>query len=512
MPTGLRRRNPETVAELRSRIAALEVELAAAGDGAEHVSEASDAERLVRFLPEAVMVQCGGRLVFVNDATLRLLGAASVEDLIGREILDFIPAEERSDVRERTRKWRDARSGAAPLRHKSLGLDGTVVDVETTALAIDWHGQSAMLLVSRDRSERVKTETALQESEERYRGLVELLPDAVYIHNGKAITFINPSGVRMFGAETADQIVGRAPLDFSHPAERGYVVERSSEILKRNVGKESQRRRRLRLDGSEYLADVAALPLKWHGESAVLVVVQDVTEQVRAQEELRRSNAELEQFAYVASHDLQEPLRTVASYCQLLERRYKDKLDQSAMDYIGFAVAGAKRMQLLISDLLQFSRVGTRGKEFTPTDCGEVFSDAVSNLHQAIVESGAQVTCDKLPVVIGDRVQLGQLFQNLMGNAIKFRGERVPVIHVGALVEGSDVVLSVRDNGIGIDPQHRERIFQIFQRLHERDKYPGTGIGLAVCKKIVERHGGRIWVEGAPDEGSTFLFSLPIAP
>jgi hypothetical protein len=246
--------------------------------------------------------------------------------------------------------------------------------------------------------------------------------------------------------------------------------------------------------------------------------------------ESERSNKELEQFAYVASHDLQEPLRMVASYTQLLEKRYKDKLDQDAREFIGYAVDGANRMQRLINDLLDYSRVQTQGKSFETVDSHSAMGAALVNLASAIEESGAVVTNGDLPMVEVDYSQLVRVFQNLIGNAIKFRGETSPRVHVSAkggttdhadgtypgkpaagrvTVSPSFWNFSVSDNGIGIEPQYFERIFVIFQRLHDKVKYPGTGIGLAICRRIVERHGGKIWVESEFGKGSTFNFTLP---
>jgi signal transduction histidine kinase len=224
--------------------------------------------------------------------------------------------------------------------------------------------------------------------------------------------------------------------------------------------------------------------------------------------DLARSNAELEQFAYVASHDLQEPLRMVSSFTQLLAKRYRDKLDQDAKDFINFAVDGATRMQTLINDLLAYSRVGTQGKPFRPTDGEAVFKMAVDNLASSITKNGAVITHDPLPTISGDEVQLIQLFQNLIGNAIKFHGREKPQVHVSARRQDDEWVFAVRDNGIGMAPEQQERIFSIFQRLHHRAEYPGTGIGLAICKKIVERHGGKIWVESEVERGSTFYFTV----
>ena len=226
-------------------------------------------------------------------------------------------------------------------------------------------------------------------------------------------------------------------------------------------------------------------------------------------EDLERSNKELEQFAYVASHDLQEPLRMVASYVQLLERRYKDKLDSDANEFIAYAADGASRMQSMINDLLDYSRVGTTRKTFEKTDCTHVFGQAVVNLHGAIEESGAVITNSNLPTIKADEIQLLQLFQNLIDNAIKFRGKEPPRIHVTSKKKGKEWLFSVQDNGIGIDPQYAEGIFVIFQRLQNRKKYSGTGIGLAICKRIVERHGGRIWMKSTPGNSSTFFFAIP---
>jgi len=225
--------------------------------------------------------------------------------------------------------------------------------------------------------------------------------------------------------------------------------------------------------------------------------------------ELKRSNEELEQFAYIASHDLQEPLRMVTNYLQLLRQRYQGKLDQNADEFIRFAFDGAERMQALIIGLLNYSRVGTQGKPFEPVDCEAVLGRAVSNLKVAIEESHAVIEHKPLPIVQGDSVQLTQLLQNLIGNVLKFRGPQPPRVEVRAQRKNAEWEFAIQDNGIGIAPKDFERIFMLFQRLHSREKYPGTGIGLSFCKKIVERHGGQIWLTSDPGKGTTFYFTIP---
>jgi light-regulated signal transduction histidine kinase (bacteriophytochrome) len=225
--------------------------------------------------------------------------------------------------------------------------------------------------------------------------------------------------------------------------------------------------------------------------------------------ELERSNRELQQFAYVASHDLQEPLRSVAGFTKLLERRYKDKLDQDAREFIRFAVDGALRMQKLIDDLLTYSRVGTQNLSFEPIDCNQLLDQALINLRLAIEENHAVITRSNLPTIPCNGSQMIQLFQNLISNAIKFRSAETPRIHIAAEYKEDAWLFTLQDNGIGIDPRYQDRIFKIFQRLHSRDEYAGTGIGLALCLKIVELHKGRIWLESELGKGTTFYFTLP---
>jgi len=240
--------------------------------------------------------------------------------------------------------------------------------------------------------------------------------------------------------------------------------------------------------------------------------LKDLVGEARLAEDLRRSNKELEQFAFVASHDLQEPIRKIVSFSQLLERRYRGKLDQQAEEYIDHIVSGGTRMRALVQDLLAFSRVGTQGRPLQPTDAGAVVREVLTLFEDTIASSGASVTVEPLPVVLADVTQLPQLFQNLIGNALKFRSDEPPRVRVVAERQGRWWRFSVEDNGLGISEHDREKVFEMFKRLHSREKYPGTGIGLAICKKIVERHGGRIWIAAAPKRGTVFRFTLPAVP
>jgi PAS domain S-box-containing protein len=361
-------------------------------------------------------------------------------------------------------------------------------------------------------------ELALRDSEERFRIAAETANDVVYEWDLK-------QRVRWLGK--IDELLGYGPGEFPQTLAAWAAAVHPEDVPRTMAAVEAhlagrapyaEEYRVRRKDGVYrwWSARGAATrtpdgkPLRWIGS------ITDITERKQAEEQIKRSladlersNKELEQFAYIASHDLQEPLRMVSSYTQLLAQRYEGQLDDKARKYIHYAVDGAIRMQSLINDLLVYSRAGIRVKPLEPTDAHAVLGEAIRNLAATIAENQAIITNDDLPTVRADDSQLAQVFQNLLANAIKFHGQDLPRVHVSVQDQGREWVFAVKDNGIGIEPQHAERVFVIFQRLHTKEEYPGTGIGLAVCRRIVERHGGKIWYESAPGKGTTFFFTVP---
>ena len=390
-----------------------------------------------------------------------------------------------------------------------------VIAAIATRLVGENGAQVGSVMVLRDITERKR-------AEQNRAMLAALIASTQYailtMRVDRTVLSWNSGAAKLYGY-SADEMIGRH-IKVLNPPERD--PEFGSLLMSRLAdggGTEEFETRCRRKDGT--VVDVAAAMAPMRGARGEVIAVSsisyDITDRKRAEaqllartEELTRSNAELEQFAYVASHDLQEPLRMVASYLQLIEQRYKGKLDADADDFIHFAVDGAVRMKQLINDLLLFSRAGRDGKSAS-VDLAKVVEQVLEVLKLAIDDAHATVTYDPMPSVIGAESRLGEVIQNLVGNALKFRGKLAPAVHIGCERHGEQWMFSVRDNGIGMSPEFHDRIFVMFQRLHGRTEFTGTGIGLAVCKRVIEHHGGRIWVESTPGQGSTFFFTLPVA-
>jgi PAS domain S-box-containing protein len=351
-------------------------------------------------------------------------------------------------------------------------------------------------------------------SESLLRAVIESAPNGVVmVDRAGRIVLVNAEIERLFGyqrRELLDMPIEALVPDRDRHAHHGFRAGYGRDPQKRLMGA-GRDLFGLHKDGREVPVEIGLTPIATDDGLFVLASVIDIGPRKKAEQELRSSVEELERFAYVASHDLQEPLRTVASYVQLLARRYRSELGTDGAEFIDFAVDGVHRMQRLIEDLLAFSRVGTNPEPVHATPVGRALEVALGSLRASIDESSAIITHDPLPDVLADPSQLEHLFTNLIGNALKFRGEAPPLVHVGARRVGPFWEISVRDRGIGIEPRYFDRIFVIFQRLHVQEQYPGTGVGLAICRKIVERNGGRIWVDSAPGNGATFSFTLPAA-
>lgn len=471
---------------------------------------------------DAVIAQTLDGVVTSWNAGAAAIYHYSAQEMMGKSISITVPLDRREEFAANMQRIRQGQR-VPPFETTGMRKDGKIVDILVSVSPVRERigrivGAST---IARDISERKRIESELRLSRERL---------ALALKAGRSGTFDWDIGnnINIWSSET-EELYGLAPGTFGGTYEdwESLVVpedlERARTAIQESleVGEfASEWRIRRRNDDEIRWMDARAKVFFDDAEqpSRMVGIYVDITERKQAEkelalraEELARSNADLQQFAYVASHDLQEPLRMVASYTQLLGKRYRGKLDADADDFIAFAVDGAHRMQVLINDLLAYSRVGTRGKELTSTNCDRVLEAVRFNLKAAIEEAHAVLTHDPLPTIPVDATQLSQVFQNLIGNALKFHGPEPPRIHVSVQQEAGEWRFSVRDNGIGIEPHDADRIFVIFQRLHAGREYPGTGIGLAITKKIVERHGGRIWVVSEPGKGSTFTFTIPIA-
>jgi len=404
------------------------------------------------------------------------------------------------------------KSHSFQLEHRLRHKDGSYRWILSRGVAVmDAAGKPARMAgSSTDLTERRAAEQALSESESKLRAFITNVPAILFsIDAAGIITMAEGLGMEALRLVEGG-VVGRSVAELY--GDMPGVLESVQRAMDGETFVTS-------MQSGQFCYEIAYSPIRDPGGAVtgVIGVARDISDRIRAKEELertaeelRRSNQDLEQFAYIASHDLQEPLRMVASYTQLLERRYAAQLDDDAREFIAYAVDGARRMQEFITGLLRYSRLGSETRILEEVPLGEAFETAIANLRIAIQESGAAVSAEALPVVRGDPRQLTQLLQNLIGNALKFRKPgQVPAVRVSAQAEVDSWRVSVADNGIGLDPRFSERVFTIFQRLHTREEYEGTGLGLAICKRIVQRHGGRIWVESREGEGATFFFTLP---
>lgn len=405
----------------------------------------------------------------------------------------------------------------------SIRLAPTVLKIGTPEQLNEIKAQMREEICAREYAEeqlRRHIQAELTASEDKLRSCFEAASQAILgVSAGGQIVLVNRRTEEMFGY-SRDELLGEElelllPDRFRtiHHEHRDHYFK-EPRVRSMGAGMELAGRRK---DGTEFPIEIGLSHVQTPDGPLAFGLVSDISERRKAadelkrvNDELRRSNVEIEQFAHVASHDLQEPLRMITNYLQLVERRYASNLDEDGKEFIHYAVDGAKRMKALIADLLDFSRVGTSVTNYRSTLAASILQDALTNLKTAIDESGAQITADPLPPVVVDPILLTQVFQNLIANAIKFHKGTTPRVHISAKRQSDEWIFSVRDNGIGIELRHIERIFRIFERLHAAEDYPGSGIGLAVTKKIVERHGGRIWAESTPGLGSTFYFSIAV--
>jgi PAS domain S-box-containing protein len=491
-------------------------------DVTEHKESEAKYRGLMEAAPDAmVVVNQAGEIVLLNAQAENQFGY-SRDELLGQKVTNIIPegfAERIIADGTRTAAEALAQQIGTGIELNALRKDGSEFPIEIMLSPLESAEGILVTAAIRDITVRKAADKHLAQMEGRYRGLLEAAPDAmVVVNQAGEIVLLNAQAENQFGY-SRDELLGQKVTNIIPDGFADRLIAdalRSVEdALDQQIGPGIELSG-LRKDGTEFPIEIMLSPLESAEGILITAAVRNITTRKDAEkhlarklEELFQSNQDLEQFAAIASHDLQEPLRMVASYTQLIARRYKGKLDSDADEFIAFAVDGAMRMQQLIQDLLAFSRVASRGAELLEISSEDALMRAIKNLGGAIQESGAVVSNDPLPRVLADESQLVQLFQNLVGNAIKYQKSGAPLVHISAVKNGNRKwIFSVKDNGLGIDPQYFERIFGMFQRLHKREEFSGTGIGLAICKKIVERHNGTISVESQPGQGSIFHFAL----
>jgi PAS domain S-box-containing protein len=471
---------------------------------------------LIDLSPDAIVVHTHGRIMYANPAALRFFRVPWGENLSGKNILDYVHPDDRPLSEARVSAVH-VRQVTNPLQEFRFVINGVTVPTEATSGPVVWEGDVAVQAVIRDISERKNAESVIRESEAKYRSLFETMSEGVALHEiicddrGEPVDYRYLEANRVFETLTGldrKGIVGKQASEVMPGLDPSWIRTCGTVAL---TGTPMRFEKPFTLLERQYeVRAYSPAPRQF------ALLFNDITERTKAEgelaqriAELRRSNQDLEQFAYVASHDLQEPLRNVTLFSQLFLKKYGGTLTKEGKEYLDFVIDGSSRMSRLIYDLLDYSRVTTRGEPFIPVDLNGAVTEACTNLQLRIQESGASITTGTLPVVQADPTQIRQVFQNLIDNALKYRGTDPPQVHIAAEQDDHEWIFSVRDNGIGIAPEYHERIFQLFKRLHTREKYSGTGIGLSLVKKIIERHNGRIWVESGEGKGATFFFTIP---
>jgi PAS domain S-box-containing protein len=480
------------------------------------LSSAELFRQLLESAPDAIVgIGSGGRIVLVNAQTEKLFGYTR-DELIGERVEKLVPERYHgAHAGHRSGYFHDprTRSMGAGLDLYGLRSDGSEFPAEISLSSIQTEDGLLATAAIRDITDRKNAEAKFQQ-------LLESAPDAIVgIGPNGRIVLVNAQTEKLFGY-ARDELIGQAveklvPRRYhgAHGDHRsGYFHDPRTRPMGAGLDLYG-----LRSDGSEFPAEISLSSIETEDGLLATAAIRDITDRKNAERdlarhaaELQRSNVELSQYAYVASHDLQEPLRMVVTYTDRLTEHLDGRLDERSEAWANYVVEGASRMQSLIEGLLEFSRVRPEEAEFTDVDCEVVLRRTLANLQAAVQESAATVTHDPLPTISADPLQLLQLFQNLIGNALKFRGDDAPVIHIGCAPDSVGWHFTVSDNGIGIDAADADRIFVLFQRLHSKDEYSGAGIGLALCKKIVDAHGGRMWVDSERGAGATFHWRLPV--
>lgn len=463
--------------------------------------------------PDATIVHREGKIIFANKAAGNLLGAESEEELLNLNVRDLLHYSFKEKVMTRIEQMTKYMKQVPVIDITVKRLDGTYVDVSVASTPVYYHAIPHIITILRDITERKKAE----EVQSRLASIVLTSSDAIYALSIEGyFKSWNPGAERLYGY-SEKEVIGNSLTMLLPPenySEMNYILKKIS----KGESIESYETQRIRKDKTIIDVSISISPIE---DSSGLItgastIARDITFKKRVEQELKKyaedlamSNEELYVFSYAASHDLQEPLRTIQAFVNLLNAKYKHKLDEEVDEYIDAAYDGVSRMYRLITDFLTYSRVGSQAAIMEDVDCNEVLKDALTNVRVAVKESKARINHYSLPSVYGNKLQLTQVFQNLISNAIKYKGERAPAIEISAIKKNGLWQFSVKDNGIGIEQWFSERIFIVFQKLHDHKKYPGSGIGLALCKRVVEKHGGKIWFESEVGKGSTFFFTLP---